>query len=291
MTDLIWTTDVHFNFLGTRMDPDYFEEGRRNFASPFDYGQYLRATYPDADGVIISGDIAESHSIKKCLRGFAKGYGKDIFFILGNHDYYEGSWAGVHTAVGGLATTPNLHWLRQKGVIELAPDLAICGNEGWYDARAGLDPLRKVAVKMCDFDLIKELRHLHDFNRIMKIREVARHWAAEAAIHLREACAKYKNVVFVTHVPPFPDATWHQGQVSNEDWLPWMCNVTMGDMLIEVAYEFQDVSILVLCGHTHSPGEVQVSPNLRVLTGEAKYWYPTVSKVLSLPTDMPLLRR
>lgn len=286
MTRLIWTTDVHFNFLGAPVSQTYFDPDKKTFASPFEYGKYLRTTYPDADGVVISGDIAEAPTVKKCLRGFAKAYGKPIYFCLGNHDYYGGSWDSVHTTMGELATQENLHWLTRSGVLELAPDLAICGNEGWYDAKAGLDPLQRIAVMMTDFEVIKDLRPLHYYDRILKIRQFSDECTLKAETQLREACSKYKNVVFVTHVPPFPETAWHEGQPSNQDWLPWMCNVTMGDMLIDTAYDFPDVSILVLCGHTHSPGEVRMAPNLRVLTGESVYGYPTVSKILTLPAEM-----
>ena len=39
----------------------------------------------------------------------------------------------------------------------------------------------------------------------------------------------------------------------------------------------------VLCGHTHSPGEAQVLPNLLVLTGGAEYGRPEVQRVLTVP--------
>ncbi len=39
----------------------------------------------------------------------------------------------------------------------------------------------------------------------------------------------------------------------------------------------------VLCGHTHSPGEAQVLPNLHVLTGGAEYGRPEVQRVLTVP--------
>ena len=38
----------------------------------------------------------------------------------------------------------------------------------------------------------------------------------------------------------------------------------------------------VLCGHTHSAGEAQVLPNLRVLTGGAEYGRPELQRVLAV---------
>jgi len=134
------------------------------------------------------------------------------------------------------------------------------------------------------------MRNIGDFDRKVLIAETAKHLTLEAESHLRTACEKYKSVLFVTHVPSFPKATWHEGSSSSADWLPWMCNVTMGDMLIEVAYEYPNTSLLVLCGHTHSPGEVQMAPNLRVLTGKSEYGSPQISKILDLSAEVPPIR-
>ena len=42
------------------------------------------------------------------------------------------------------------------------------------------------------------------------------------------------------------------------------------------------VRLLVLCGHTHSGGHVQIADNVEVLTGEARYGHPTIQRVLEV---------
>lgn len=59
----------------------------------------------------------------------------------------------------------------------------------------------------------------------------------------------------------------------------------MGDVLLDAAYAHQDVEFQVLCGHTHSPGEVHIASNLTVLTGAAKYGLPNIYKVLHLQEE------
>ena len=44
-----------------------------------------------------------------------------------------------------------------------------------------------------------------------------------------------------------------------------------------------DHQMTVLCGHTHGGGEAQVLPNLRVLTGDARYGQPVIQRVLEVP--------
>lgn len=287
--DLVWVTDPHFNLLGAPQNPRYVKEHLKRFGSPYDFGEHLAKMHPTAHGAVISGDIAEAHSVKDSLTGFSKGWGKPVYFVLGNHDYWGASWKSVNRQLDewDLPKTRPLVWLRKAGVVELAPDLALCGHEGWYDGRAGAAARSRIIMN--DWDEIKEMRNLHDLPRRELIAETARHWTAEAEIHLREACSKYKNVVFVTHFPPFPDSAKY-GQPSDDDWLPWTVNVTLGDTLIELAYEYPETSILVLCGHTHLAKDVRMAPNLRVLTGHSEYWYPQVSGVLRLPEQMPLLR-
>jgi hypothetical protein len=43
-----------------------------------------------------------------------------------------------------------------------------------------------------------------------------------------------------------------------------------------------DRRMTVLCGHTHSPGEAQILPNLQVLTGGAVYGAPTVQRIFEV---------
>jgi hypothetical protein len=58
--------------------------------------------------------------------------------------------------------------------------------------------------------------------------------------------------------------------------------LAVGDALREAASRFTDRRITVLCGHTHSPGEVKISDNLLVLTGGAEYGRPAVQRVFGL---------
>lgn len=272
--NLVWVTDPHLNF-------------QNQWGGPYGFGQWLAKNDGKANGCIITGDIAEGHNIRRIMQRFIAGYGKPTYFVFGNHDYYESSWAAVHKDAEKWAKG-HLHWLRKEGVIDLGEGVAICGNEGWYDGRAGHDPI-KPRIIMHDWRAIKELRGKSDFDRKVLIADTARHWAKEAEMQLRAACEKFRYVVFATHVPPFPEATWHEGEVSNNDWLPWMCNVTLGDTLIEVAYDFPDTKILTLCGHTHSRGQVKMAPNLLVMTGQSDYRYPQISREFALPGELELL--
>ena len=52
--------------------------------------------------MLISGDIAESQNVTEYLEWIASRLAGPIYFVLGNHDFYNGSIAGVRQAVAEL---------------------------------------------------------------------------------------------------------------------------------------------------------------------------------------------
>jgi hypothetical protein len=108
----------------------------------------------------------------------------------------------------------------------------------------------------------------------------------EAAAHLHrvlpDALTRFKHVLVLTHVPPFRESCWHQGEISNDDWLPFFTCKAVGDALAEAMAATPGRRMTVLCGHTHGGGEAQVLPNLRVLTGAVRYGNPVVQRVLDV---------
>jgi hypothetical protein len=170
--------------------------------------------------------------------------------------------------------------LDEAGVVGLTPDFALVGNGGWYDVRAGLG--EKSALEMDDFYLIEDLRNLTRQSRAIKCRSIAKEMAEQATPVLREAAERYKSVFFATHVPPFREATWHQGNLSDGDWAPMFSNLTFGAMLSDAAHAFPDTLFTVLCGHTHSEGVFTFKENLTILTGHSEYSKPRVCRVFDL---------
>jgi 3',5'-cyclic-AMP phosphodiesterase len=99
---------------------------------------------------------------------------------------------------------------------------------------------------------------------------------------LASATEKYARVIVATHIPPFREASWCDGRPSTDDFLPFFACKAVGDVLLEAARLHPTCQILVLCGHTHGGGELQVLENLRVLTGPAEYGKPEIEQVLQV---------
>jgi len=256
---LAWLTDIHLNFVDSVRLQRFFESVRQQ-----------------ADAVVISGDIAESHDICRYLRRIEEIVEKPIYFVLGNHDFYRGSISQVRRMVADLVQDSKyLNYLTMMGSVELTPNTAIVGHDGWYDGRLGDYDGSEVILN--DHLLIAELAACWNGVNLDKqrLRPILAALADEAARHfeivLEQAARKYPNVIAVTHVPPFREAAWYLGKTSADDFLPYFSSKAIGDVMQKVMQTHPRSNLLVLCGHTHGDGQLQVLDNLRVLTGEAEY--------------------
>jgi predicted phosphohydrolase len=262
---LAWATDVHLNFL-----------------SPEELAAFAAALVAsEADAILITGDIAEAPSLRRLLTTVAQAVRRPIYFVLGNHDFYHGSIAEVRAlAVDLSATSPWLRWLPAIDPVELAEDTILVGHDGWADGRLG--NYGRSSVMLNDYVLIEELSGLDKDRRLAALHRLG----DEAAGHLEKivpaALDRCRRVIVATHVPPFKEACWHLGRISNDDWLPHFTCKAAGDVLREAAARRPDRKIEVLCGHTHGAGVAEILPNLVVRTGGAEYGAPVVQGVIEV---------
>lgn len=262
---LIWLTDIHLNFLS--------DEETDNFLSA------VRTAEPDA--ILLTGDVGEAQSAMPILEKIDAAWGRPIYFVLGNHDFYGGSIAGVRAQVTALGRQrPNLMYLTALDVIELTPSVGLIGDDGWADARLG--NYEHSLVMMNDYRLIAELAPLTKQNRWPKLKELGDKSAEHIRRVLPQALAKYPRVILGTHLPPLRDACWHEGQVSNDEWLPHFTCKAMGDVILEIMREAPQKQLVIYCGHTHSPGICQPLPNVTIHTGSAEYGFPKVQQIIEL---------
>ena len=165
-------------------------------------------------------------------------------------------------------------------MVRLSAETVLVGHDGWYDARHGAP--KTTRVELADFFAIEELQGLGRAALLERVRSMGDRAAHDADKALQTAASTARRVTFATHVPPFREACWHQGAISDDEWLPWFTCKAMGDVLVAVAEAYPETAFSVLCGHTHSEGQVQIRPNLEVLTGKARYGAPDVCGVLVL---------
>jgi len=260
---VLWATDIHLDCAGP--------EARKKFYNKV----------KGAEALIISGDIG--NGVKKWFDELSSSLRNTmVYFVLGNHDYYGRGFDEMDGIVKCLCKKKrNLIWLSGlKDKYTTINDIPILGHEGWYDCYYG----RTGNVILNDFLSVKDIRlgYLTGVEQVMI--DIFREKAEKSARHFEDALnaafAKHDRAVLVTHVPPFVEAAWHRGRLCESIWQPFMTSKISGDVLIDVMQKNPDKQLLVLCGHTHSCGEAQILPNLRVWTAESAYRFPDIYKDL-----------
>ena len=264
---LAWLTDIHLNFLRPAAVEAFLD----------------MLAGAEADAFVITGDIAEADDVAIHLHSITARAERPVYFVLGNHDFYRGSIAGVRKTVGSLCSvTPNLRWLSDVNAVPLTDDACLIGHDGWGDGRFG--DYHGSDVMLNDFGLIAEFGGFEENadERLAKLYALG----DEAAEHFRavlpDALYQFRHVIVATHVPPFREACWHEGKVSDDNWLPFFSCKAVGDALVEAMAAAPDRTMTVLCGHTHGGGESLILPNLRVLTGGARYGRPEVQRLIAV---------
>ncbi len=278
MRRVTWLTDIHLDFVAP---------GRRT-----QLVADIRAERPDL--VLIGGDIGEAATFASYLESLASDLDCPIAFVLGNHDYYGGSIANVRARARELTqTSDRLSWLPEAGLLALTDDVGLVGHGGWGDARCG--EFLGSNVVLNDYLLISEIRtpelsqavdrgSAPDISDIISptLQHRLQQLGDEAAAHLRstltEALERHRQVIVLTHVPPFREACWYEGRTADDNWAPHFVCQAAGQALQGIMHACPDRELLVLCGHTHGAGEAQILPNLRVLTGGAVYREPAVQQ-------------
>lgn len=260
-TPLLWSTDVHLDHL----PPQEWREFARG----------VREAHPDSQGWILTGDIGDAPKICDILEIIQAAYKGPIYFVLGNHDYYRGSFFSVDFRLERLCSQiKGLHWLRH-GSFELAAGTRLLGVGGWYDAGYG-DP--ESELRMSDFVLIEDLFEAQDHSRaelLRALKERADAAAAQLEMQMREAVAEgAQRLLIATHVPPFRESALHRGELPNDTWAPFFTSKATGDVLLNSARKNPTVEHTVLCGHTHSRSFYQPLANLTLHTAEARYGHP-----------------
>lgn len=259
-----WLTDIHLEFLMPHQIDAFIGT--------------VAATDPDL--LAITGDIAQAPMLRQVLRYIAHQLVKPVYFVLGNHDFYRGDVEPVRQEMTDLTReVSGAAWMPAAGIVELSPDVAMVGHDGWSDGRYG-DFMRSPIV-LNDYVHIESLKIADTAQRLARLNELGDQSGDYLRGILPEAARRYQQVIVLTHPPPFREACWFKGKTPSWDdpYLPHFTCKAVGDALLHAADAYPDVQFTVLCGHVHHSGEAQMRDNLRVLTGAAEYEAPVVQRV------------
>jgi len=291
MKEIIWLSDIHLNLLPNNGVATFVEIIKKR----------------SSDAIWISGDIAEADSVVDFLSIMESEFKQPINFVLGNHDYYLGFFNEVRSKIRKLCSeSGRLCWLNDSDVVEVTNEVGLIGHDSWADGRFGdyknSELLLNDYFVIWDFNLfvrkvasgkqsfpgrIKNiLSHFTSTeakqSRLLKMQTLAEEAVQHLEKHLSDALKKYKQVFFLTHVPPFREACWHQGKISDDKGLPHFSCKLVGDTLIHIMKQHPNRHLTVLCGHTHYQAEAKILDNLQVFAAQAEYGIPELQKIFKL---------
>ena len=234
-----------------------------------------------SDGLLISGDIAEAHTVTKFLEFMSEHVRCPIYFVLGNHDFYFSDVDSVRAAMTSLHTeNRKLFYLTDQQPIPLNDSACLIGDDGWADGRAG--NYDASTVYLHDYDLIRDIAQLESDERLIQLQRLATESSQRMDRILHQALQFYDLIYCLTHVPPYWESVWHDGKISDANWAPHFCNLTLGETFQRIMADFPAKQLIVLCGHTHGKGEATITPNIQVLTGDAVYGSPKINRIIKL---------
>lgn len=266
---IAWLTDIHLNFLDADVRNQFYQSIEQS----------------ECDAVLITGDIAEATSVCNILNEFSEYTNKNIYFVLGNHDYYDGGVTSVREKIVALCSqNSKLVWLGKPEIIQLNKNTLLLGHDGWADARYG--DFDHSTVSLNDSRLIAELFQAFSLNKSSLKNEMQK--LADTDVKTLEQTLadaieqKIRKIIIATHIPPFPECCLHKGKQSDENWLPYFASKTMGDMILDFAKRNPEINFLVLCGHTHSYAVFKPFKNLEVKSGAATYYQPEMQEIINL---------
>lgn len=265
---LAWFTDIHLNFLQ--------DVARKQF--------YQDIVNSNCDAILITGDIAEAPSLTTHLQTMATSVAMPIYFVLGNHDYYRGQVSEIRSAMIQLTKSEqHLFWLPASGPQLLENRTILLGQDGWADGRYGNFANSRVSLN--DSRLIVDLFQERLVGRsalLDKMQQLADADAAALHNELNTAIKQHdpKQVIILTHVPPFKEACLYENKISGDDYLPYFGSKSTGDVLLMVAKSNPAIEFIVLCGHTHHDATCEPAKNLKVRVGQAEYGKPQLQEIL-----------
>lgn len=231
-------------------------------------------------GFIIVGDITDSRYLIETLDIIRSRVAVPIYFVLGNHDYYHSSFSTVSRRVKKYCDmhASVVYLTRSKPLIYLGDlGLAVVGDDGWGDGKNGCGIKSEAALN--DFMLIEELKEAVSISGECLFKKLSK-LGRDSAIRMRHKLRKIhqvRNVIIVTHVPPFVEASRYNGNISEPDFLPFFSNAQMGEVIEQGISDEQNA--IVLCGHTHDAADIR-HKGIRAVAAKALYGAPRLNKLI-----------
>ena len=272
-TRLAWVTDPHFNHVSLPAWERWCDA--------------VLSLEPRA--VVITGDISEGDDVVFQLQRVAEEIALPIYFVLGNHDFYQSSIGKTRQRViQASRDDPRLHYLTDCEAIRLDDGVYLVGEDGWGDATLG--DYENSLVRLNDFRLIEDFaRSDHACWKQMLI-EQGESSADRLAEKIQRLPQDAQQLLVATHVPPFRESCWYEGYTTDDHWAPFFVCGCVGRVLDRASQDRPTCMLTVFCGHTHHEGIARLRDNLIVYTGAAEYGAPAAEGAIEISAEAVVFR-
>ncbi len=264
---ICWISDTHLDVPS--------ELARKTF--------YEKIYQSQADAIFLTGDIADGLTLTHRLKELLSYCNKNIYFVLGNHDYFHREVNSVCEEVRALCQQHiKLVWMNEVDHVLLDDNVALLGVDGWADGRYG--DYENSFLSLLDSRYIADYVVALQQGRDSLLKKMQ--WYADQDGKLLEnklnSVTDCEKIIVLTHVPPFPQSSWHHNQPSDDNALPYFASKATGDVLRNFALQHPNIQLQVYCGHSHCYQRYQATQNLIVETADAKTGEPAISDVIFL---------
>ncbi|MCD4782611.1 MAG: metallophosphoesterase [Candidatus Eremiobacteraeota bacterium] len=307
MTRIAWTNDIHLNFLDDGRVIRFFKSIESQdfdfllIAGDIAQANNLKKYLHFLNGLIsrpvffvlgnhdfyYSSITKMSREIEKWVLDF-----ENLFYLGMGFDF---NLSDKNSPVAEVFRPPTQYLSEKKSEREMIPDqlkslrphvyklsekTGLVGHGCWADGRVG--NYFDSDIMLNDYMLIGEYVGLNKNKRFKLMNRLGDMSADYFRKYLPLALSKFDEVIVLLHVPPFKEATWHEGEVSENGHLPHFSCKAVGEALVEIMEKHPDKKITVLCGHTHGEGKCRVGDNIFVITGPATYGEPKITGFLEV---------
>ncbi len=161
---------------------------------------FLELTFDQADVVVIAGDVNLGvKGIEWILRTIAD---VPVIYVLGNHEYYKGSYPKTLNAIKTVAIDSNVHVLENKAVT--IGDVTFQGATLWTDFALMGDSRTNGSLCQSKMNDYKMIRRDPSYSKLRSIDTYLIHQQSLKWLQTSlETTATEKNIV-VTHHAPSP---------------------------------------------------------------------------------------
>lgn len=279
---IIHLSDIHLNFC--QLSTDSGRLTRKKFAKSLNDAASIGCKC-----IILTGDISETPYLIDDLYWLSQNFTKNIYFVLGNHDFYYGSFSlGNQCAeiaesltkkvIAGTSKINNLFYLQNKDPIDLGENTFLVGVNGWYD-------LRNFNNIYSDF---QSFRNMNDFETILPLREMVESQSSIEELisfvqiladnETKILCEKLDNclnqspeiIIIATHVPPL--------SFSKDEYTGFYSNKKLMERLLDYSTSNPNTQFTVLTGHNHAGGFENID-NLTIYCKQSRYSNPNIEIV------------